>query len=274
MKNSITPALNVGIPSSHCLKAMIIDDEHEACENLKFILKQYITCNISVAAIAHNTKDAEHLAQAIKPDLVFMDIDMPRENAFDFLQRIQPISFEIIFVTAFDEYAVKAFKLNAIDYILKPINIGELEHAIKKVQERLLHKKIFGQDFAFYNNLLKEVYNKTSIEQFTFKGKDGMEVVPFKDIVFIEAMGSYSKIYCYKEQHEKNFVMSHSIAEYEEILPPRLFYRIHKSYLVNRVHVLQIFKGDAPSTLLSDKKNLPVGRRRLQAFLSFINGRG
>ena len=138
----------------------------------------------------------------------------------------------------------------------------------------ILQKKIIQQDHTFYNRLLKEVYNKTSIEQFTFKGKDCVEVVPFKDIIFIEAMGSYSKIHYLKEGYEKNFVMSHSISEYEELLPSQLFYRIHKSYLVNRVHVTQILKGENPSTLLRDKKTLPVGRRRLQDFLSYINGRG
>lgn len=273
MKNPITPLVKGGSTHAQSLNVVIIDDEPEACENLKFILKQYINCNISVAAIAHNTRDAELITKATQPDLIFMDIDMPRENAFDFLQRIQPVSFEIIFVTAFDEYAVKAFKLNAVDYILKPINIGELELAIEKVRERILHKKIFQQDHTFYDRILQEVYNKTSIEQFTFKGKDSVEVIPFKDIIFIEAMGSYSKIHYRKEHQEKNFVMSHSIAEYEELLPAHLFYRIHKSYLVNRVHVTQIYKGENPSTLLDDKKTLPVGRRRLQSFLSFINGR-
>src|ERR1043165_6987188 len=105
-------------PAVNALKVLIVDDETEACRNLQNILSKYIDCNIQVAGVAHNTVEAERLVRLHNPDAVFLDIEMPEENAFDFLQRIYPYSFEVIFITAYDEYAIKAFKLHAMDYLL------------------------------------------------------------------------------------------------------------------------------------------------------------
>src|SRR4051812_32436582 len=117
------------------MRVLIIDDEQEACDNLKNILSEYIDSNIHVLRTANDTIAAQWLITELNPDAIFLDIDMHNENAFEFLQRIYPYNFEIIFVTAYDEFAIKAFKLNAIDYILKPINIDELTNAIIKLRE-------------------------------------------------------------------------------------------------------------------------------------------
>ncbi|HEY9177527.1 MAG TPA: LytTR family DNA-binding domain-containing protein, partial [Flavipsychrobacter sp.] len=206
------------------------------------------------------------------PDLVFLDIHMPGENAFEFLHRIGSFSFEIVFVTAFDDYAINAFKLNAVDYILKPVYVAEVEAALQKAKEKLLHKKITLKDSAFFSRILQQVYNKQSLDQFSFRDNGTVHVVPFKDIIYIEAMGSYTRVFYRIDNREKTFTMSHSLSEYEQLLPGELFYRIHKSYLVNRMHVLNVSKSGTPATLLSDSRMLPVGRRRLAGFLSFLNG--
>src|SRR5579872_2150289 len=115
------------------LKVLIVDDERKACINLRNLLLTYVDKDINIAGIASDTHDA--YTQIIKhtPDAVFLDIEMPNENAFHFLERIGPVDFEVVFVTAFDEYAVRAFKLNALDYILKPISVSELRNAHAKL---------------------------------------------------------------------------------------------------------------------------------------------
>src|ERR1700689_5825299 len=125
------------MPSDNALlNVLIVDDEMEACDNLKNILMEYVDKEINIAGIANNTREAEAQINNFLPDAVFLDIEMPNENAFHFLSRISPFGFEVIFVTAYDEYAIKAFKLNAVDYILKPISIAELTAAVQKLKEK------------------------------------------------------------------------------------------------------------------------------------------
>ncbi len=108
--------------TNEIIKVLIVDDEKKACSNLRSILSEFVDVKINVAGIAHSGVEAGRLVSEVSPDAIFLDIEMPNENAFEFLARISPFNFEVIFVTAYDEYAVRAFRLNAIDYILKPIS--------------------------------------------------------------------------------------------------------------------------------------------------------
>lgn len=254
------------------ISVLIVDDEPEACDNLEAILTTYAPDSIHIAGKATDTIQAEVLIRQSSPDLVLLDIHIPNENGFEFLSRLGQYTFEIIFVTAYDQYALKAFKLNAIDYILKPISIQELTTAVDKVKERLLYKKIAHNDQLSTSRVLQQVYNKTTLNQFTFKDKQRVNVVLFEHILYIEAMGSYSKMFYTVDGKEQSYVLSHSLSEYEELLPPELFYRVHKSYLINRMHVVNVSKDGNPTALLSSNFSLPVGRRRLSSFLSFLSG--
>src|ERR1700761_5845117 len=124
------------------INAIIVDDEIEACNNLSHLLKHNLGDKISIVATANNTKDAELRIAEFNPDVVFLDIEMPNENAFQFLTRLEKIDFEIIFVTAYDEYAIRAFKLNALGYILKPIDVDDLLKVTAILQERLIFNQI------------------------------------------------------------------------------------------------------------------------------------
>src|SRR6202012_3296754 len=115
-----------------------------ACINLKNILREYVDREINVVGVANNTREAEKQITRFSPNAIFLDIEMPNENAFHFLTRISPFEFEVIFVTAYDEYAVKAFKLNAVDYILKPISIEEVSNAVTKAKEHIAYKKLIA----------------------------------------------------------------------------------------------------------------------------------
>ncbi len=254
------------------LKVIIVDDEIEACKNLKNILLCYVDETIDILGMVHNTQDAERLIKANKPDVVLLDINMPNENAFDFLERIHPVAFEIIFVTAYDEFGVKAFKLNAIDYVLKPININDLKTAIRKVQQKVLTNKLTMDYSHLYKNMAETLQEQKEQGQIVLRDNNHYEVVMFSNILYVEAMGSYARIVFLSQDAERAIIMSHPIAEYEELFPEHLFFRIHRSYLVNRLFISKILKDDQVEVLLKNKMKLPVSRRRQAGILAFFNG--
>ena len=254
------------------INVIIVDDEKEACTNLEFILKEYVDADINVVGLANSTAEAEKLIRALSPDAVFSDVEMPNENAFQFLQRIAPLPFEVVFITAYDEYAIRAFKLNAIDYILKPISIVELKNAVEKLKQRIAYKKalIIDENNISYSELATLVSNKARHQKITLKDNNRVEVVNIANILFIEAQGSYCKVYFLKDNNPREIIVSTSISDYEELLPADIFYRIHKSYLINCTHVSKILKEDAAQVVMKDKNTLPVSRRRFLPLIEFL----
>src|SRR4051812_17864958 len=207
------------------INVILVDDEQEACINLQNILQTYVDEPINIMAVAYNTRDAEQLVRNLQPDALFLDIEMPNENSFQFLSRISPFHFEVIFVTAYDEYAIKAFKLNAIDYILKPVSISELRTAIERLRLRLREKKILSGLFS-YPELSELVYNRSDHLRIVLKNGNEVEVVEFKDIYFLEAQASYCRIVFLKNKEVKELTMSYPLSEYEDLLPADAFFRI------------------------------------------------
>ncbi len=259
------------MPSDHgLLNVLIVDDEMEACNNLQHILKEYVDQEINIVGIANNTKDAEAAIARSTPAAVFLDIEMPNEDAFHFLARIAPFDFEVIFVTAYDEYAVKAFKLNAVDYILKPISITELTQAVQKLKEKLRYKSILAENSVSYTEISNQVTNKIKGQRITLKDSNSIEVVEFRNIYFVEAQGSYVRILFLKGNEIKEITLSGSLTDYEELVPSELFYRIHKSYLINCIHVKKILKDEYSQVVIQDTYTLPISRRRYVPLLQFL----
>lgn len=252
------------------LSVLIVDDEKKACANLKNLLKEYVGGDVHVAGMAYSTADAEDLIIKHAPDAVFLDIEMPHENAFRFLERISPVNFEVIFVTAYDEYALRAFKLNAVDYILKPISIDELAGAVEKLRERLRYKKIKADQATAYDELAKQVANKTKPTRITLKDANSIEVVEFRDIYLVEALSSYSRIVFQKGKEVKEMTMSNPLSDYEELFPTEMFYRVHRSYLVNCLQIGKIMKDESSQLTLKNNMVIPISRRRLPLLLTFL----
>ncbi len=252
------------------INVLIVDDEKGACENLTNILTEYAGADINILGTANSTAEAEALIDRTQPDAVFLDIEMPNENAFQFLERISPVNFEVVFVTAYDEYAIRAFKLNAVDYLLKPISIAELVGAAKKLKERVEYKKLVSGVPASYTDIGKQVISKTKSHRITLKDANNIEVVDFKNILFVEAQGSYSKIMFLKNSATKEKIMSVSLSDYEELMPPESFYRIHKSYLINCVHVKRIIRDEVGQVVINHEFTLPVSRRRFGPLIEFL----
>lgn len=254
------------------IKALLLDDEQDACKNLEIILKRYWKHLIEVVGKAYDTHCAEAMIRQSSPDVLFIDIEMPGENAFQFLDRIDHRDFEIIFVTAYDEYALRALKLNAVDYILKPISIDELRLAIGRLQERLLMKQLlqYAEEPPGFQAIYTHINKREIPQNIVLRNRDRALVIPFSAIHYLEAEGSYSRFYFDNGDPEKSTIMSYPLSYYEEILPKDIFYRTHKSYLVNVSHVLQVHKTDQYTVEMGNHRHLPLSRRRYHDLMTFL----
>jgi two-component system LytT family response regulator len=251
------------------LKVAIIDDEHEACRYLQNVIQEEAE-DIIIAGVAHSAQEAEELINIHNPDAIFLDINMPGENVFDFLGRIKHVSFEVIFATSYDEYAIRAFKLNALDYVLKPICREEVSAVLEKLRKRIKYNLYLQQSSSMLNEVslrkcLKETQNKIVL-----KDGNSMVVVPFNDICYVEARGNYSFIVFYYSNLYRNIIMSHPIAEYEELLPDDIFFRVHKSYLINCRRIEKIRTNPQVNLQISDGSTVPVSRRRFPLLIEFL----
>ena len=249
---------------------MVVDDEPAACDHLKRTLLQAGHPQVHICAIANDTKTALLEIEQHQPDAVFLDIDMPGENAFQFLSRIAPFDFEVIFVTAYDAFAVKAFKLNAVDYILKPVSSEEISEALRRLREKMDFKRLLKYKNADYDELISLMTTHAKPQRILLKVQNNSVAVAFSDIYLVEAMGSYSKIYFDQGGKERNIVMSRSLSEYEELLPQGLFFRVHKSYLVNFLHSKGVTNGNGNSVIVNQTHHIPVSRRRYPLMIEFI----
>lgn len=255
---------NIGI------KAIIVDDEIVACRNLQHYLTLSPDVPVDIAGVARDTTYARVLLGQHEPDVVFLDIEMPNETGLQFLEHMSNCPFEVVFITAYDEYAVNAFKLNAIDYILKPINPAELYKALGKVYERILFREFAKKHPVSYHELARQVSNPSLQDKMVLKSAGDVEIVELSNIVFIEAKGSYSRICYTKDGREKYITMSYPIADYEKMLPGDIFFRIHKSFLVNCMFISSMTKGEHSHAVLSNSSQLPVSRRRSSDLVAFL----
>lgn len=245
-------------PEQTKLRALIIDDEPDACRNLDILLRKYCSDKMGQIFQTTSTIEAERLLQETDPQVIFIDIEMPMENAFQFLERMGPRhSFYTVFVTAYDEYAIRAIKINALDYILKPVCEEELTTAVERVWE-LVNTAPAGTKAAELH--LPAI--DTEQERIVLKSHGDRIVLDFNDIIYIQAEGSYSRFHYYENNSVKKFMTSYTLQYYQELLSDTVFFRCHKSYLINLKHLSGILAGGSLELKMDDKSVLPLSRRR------------
>lgn len=257
-------------PNSKQIQILIIDDEKKACANLRNILLEFVDPGLQIVGEANSTIEAEQLIALHQPDAVFLDIEMPNENAFHFLERITPFNFEVIFITAYEEYAIRAFRLNAIDYILKPISIKDLSAAVQKLKDRIRYKRIIDSKNTSYTELAEQVQNKLKYQKIILKDLNAVESVDFNDIYFIEAQGSYSRFIFCKNGKNREMTMSNPLSEYEEMLPGEYFFRVHRSYLINCKQIRKVINEGHSIVVMKDGTEISVSRRRYAPLIDFL----
>ncbi len=248
------------------MKALIVDDEQFCRENLKFMLKEYCPEIIGIETAA-DADEARFIISKNRPDVLFLDIQMPRENGFELLNSIDNIPLSIIFTTAHNEYALQALKVRAIDYLEKPINIDDLQGAIKRLKE---HTPAGNERFNVIKDAIRQAYTEHESERIAIPMRDGFEIIPCKEIVHLEASESYTTIYL---ADGKKLLSSKNIKVYEDKLSPLVFFRVHKSHIINmRYHLKGFNRLDGNSAVMSNGKHIPIARRKVQPFLDRIVG--
>lgn len=238
------------------IKTIIIDDEEDARHMLRLLLKKY--SSIEIIGEAASVQEGVKLIEASNPLLVFLDIELIDGTGFDLLNHFSKPNFQVVFVTAYDEFAIKAFKYNAIDYLLKPINPLELEKVIQKVQQGVRPNWIKQVDA-----LLSTIKQK-KIEKILLGTSEGLNVVTFSEIIHVEAEGSYCNIFLINKER---LVVSKNMKELESLLDSKTFFRTHQSHIVNLNFVKKILKYDGGLILLQDNSKVPISRRRKEDFL-------
>ncbi len=232
------------------LKAVIIDDEKNAVTAMEIAIKEYCP-EVEIIGTAFSAKDGIKEIQNKNPDIVFVDIEMPQMTGLEMIEQFGSRKFEVIFVTAYNQFAIKAFKVNALDYLLKPINIVELINAIKKIANRIEEKQATSQ--AQGEKLKMALAGKLTLPTAT-----GSEYINIRDILRIEADGSYSKVYCVDNKMK---LVTKNLKSLELSLEGESFFRCHNSHFIN----LQYIKKYTPTKdkgfiEMTDNSIIPVAR--------------
>lgn len=244
------------------LTAVLIDDEESSLNSLHQKLINNLP-QIKIMAACSSAKEGVEAIERLRPDLVFLDIEMPIMNGFTLLKHVRFKAFEVIFVTAYDHYAIKAIKYSALDYLVKPVEIEELQHAVGRAIDR--HSSMPNKRLE----LLLE--NMASVRLPYFKiaipSMDSLLFVKITDIMYLEASGNYTAVHM---NDGKKHLVSRTLKEYEEMLPDEIFIRIHNSFIINKNYVEKYIRGDGGQVILEGNISLDISKRRKSDFLRAI----
>jgi len=242
------------------LSALIIDDEQDSRETLRNYIAKYCP-NVHISTECANIQEAKKAIQTYQPDFVLLDIEMPYGNAFDLLEQFEKIDFEIIFVTAFSQYAVQAFNLSAAHYLQKPVDIDELIEAVEKVQKRLETTEKINSSKILLDNLsaINIQHQKVVLPLL-----DGFMVVKLNEILYCEANDNFT---CFYLNDGQKHLICRKLRFYENALSPHGFCRVHRSFMINLEFVKRYIKGKGGTVILENGREIPVANGRKGMFL-------
>jgi two-component system LytT family response regulator len=236
------------------IKAIIVDDEERALQLNVNMISTYCP-QVEILGVFDSVDTAYEGILLHKPDLVFLDIDMPPYTGFDLLRRLQPVFFEVIFVTAFNHYAIDAIRFSALDYLMKPVKIDELQQAVFKASERTVNKNK-GIETLQPLDQMKE------ITKLVINSQRGSQIIAIKDILYFEADNTYTLFHTV----HGNILSSKPMSEYEDMFQNKNFFRIHRSYMVNLHQVKPVDKLEGSQIILNNGETLPLAYRRRHDF--------
>lgn len=242
--------------------AVIIDDEKDARELVKFLVTSYFQ-EIQIIDTASSVVEGIKSIAKHKPKIVFLDIEMQDGNGFDVLDGISDKNFEFIFITAFDHYAVKAFKYSAIDYLVKPIDVDEFTDSVNRIINKLNLKK----DNQKHYTVLKENFQTKTLSKLALPSNKGYEFVKVSDIIRFEADGRYTNVYL---KNNRMITVTKLLKEFIDLIDDHNFYRTHKSHLINLNYVKMFVKTEGGSILMTDGSNIPISKTNRDEFLDIM----
>lgn len=253
------------------MNALIIDDEAHCVEALMILINKYCP-NVNVIDTCTDGECGLKSIEEQKPDLVFLDIAMPKMNGFDMLSQLEKIDFEIIFTTAYDNFAIKAFKVSAVDYLLKPIDRQELVNAVQVAEERIKlqeQSKKPVSNFEQFTMLLENLQqNKEAFPNIAIPTLEGLEIVKVCEILYVTGDSNYANIYL---KNRPPILISKTVKYVEERLKGHNFFRIHHSNLINLNEVVKYVKGIGGYVKMTDGQELSVSRSRKNELMKHLN---
>ncbi len=246
------------------IKAVIVDDEAKSRSIVEKILTKYCK-DISIVGQADDIHSGYTVISKEQPDLVFLDIEMPSGLSFELLQLFSEINFEVIFITAYDHYAIKAIEFNCLSYILKPISIEKILNAVEKTKAILSNKASKDR----INNLLALQQQKTITPQskIALPTLEGLEFIRVNDIISLEADSSYTWIFTV---NKGKIISTRTLKEFEELLFDYNFIRVHRKYIINPSYIQKYIKGEGGLVEMENRQTIPISKRRKNEFLSHL----
>lgn len=259
------------------IRAVLIDDEELALTALNGKLNEYCK-EVEVIKTFDNPQEALKQINGLHADVIFIDIEMPRMNGFTFLQKLETINFELIFTTAYSQYAIQALRISALDFLLKPIDANDLKEAIKRLKVRIENRKrptesrSENQTLEDQLQILLQYQQKNSqpLGLIALPARDGLEFIDVNEIIKIESDSVYSILYL---NNNKKMVITRTLKEMEQMLPAHQFFRVHKSYIINLRFIRKYIRGEGGTVLMADGSSVEVSRRSKQDFLKLFSGK-
>ncbi len=246
------------------LRAVVIDDIEKIRRENTALIKAACP-NISIIGQADSVASGIKLIKQLTPDLVFLDVEMPDGTGFDLLQKLMPIAFKVIFITGYEDFAIRAFRFSAIDYLLKPLDIKELQEAVKKA-EHALEKEVFDMKL---HNLFTNLERPKNLQKLVLKTSDKIYSVNIQDIINCESDKNYTTFHFI---NAPKLIVSTNLKEYETLLSPHNFFRTHKSHLINMAYFDHFIKSEGGNTIvMKNKSAIPLSVRKKEEFLVLLD---
>jgi two-component system LytT family response regulator len=246
------------------MKAILVDDEPDGIRTLKKLLELHCP-EIEIAATCANAEIAEKRLEEIRPDLIFLDVQMPGKSGLDMLAELSANNYKVIFVTAHNEYILQALQFSAVDYLMKPVDEDRLLEAVERVKKRLKEEKDVGQTEALLHNINK--VGSPLEMRLCLPTQKGFTIVKLEEIVYCEAQRSYT---IFRLGNNKTIVISKPLFDYDRLLTDTTFLRIHKSFLINLLHVKEYIRGEGGTVMMSNGMEIEVSRRKKEVFLAKV----
>jgi two-component system LytT family response regulator len=246
------------------IKAILIDDELNSLQNLQQKLEEFCP-DVNIIAISQKPEEGLLLLKQHQPDVVFLDIEMPRMSGFRMLEELGEYDFDIIFTTAYNHYSIDAIRISAFDYLVKPIGIEDLQQAVERLSK--MRSKQTKEKIDILKKSLSD--NRSQEDKIAISTSEGIEFIPIKNIIHIESKSNYSKIYL---PENKTIMVTKILKDFEEMLLPYNFYRVHNSHLINLNYIKKYIRSQGGHVMLQDGTVIDISRRKKDEFLKLIGG--
>jgi two-component system, LytTR family, response regulator len=246
------------------LRAVVVDDEQAAVDDLVDTLSSDLSDQIEIVGIAGSVEQGKTIIMRENPDVIFLDVQLTDGTGFDLLRQIPNINFKIIFTSAYNEFALQAFRFSALDFILKPIDVSELKDAVKRACHAKEKENIELKLKALFNNLDPGHKN---LKRLILNSLDSIEIVEVKDIIRCEAKNNYTQFHFV---NGRKLLISKTLKDYERLLTSEGFFRLHSSHLINLKHVQKIDKKHGSMVLMKDDSMLPISIKKKDDLLKAI----